>query len=76
MMSNLGQQRRGFIRGLATLLVAPAIVQVSSLMPISVLAQDTQLITRIDILYGYLYVCPEWQLSLPEFQEAFCNVQA
>ena len=61
----LRPSRRGFLVGIAGLLAAPAIVRVSSLMPIKALPAGylmPQLITNIDIIYGYLYVNPEWAL--------------
>lgn len=73
------QSRRGFIRGLGLLLAAPAIIRVSSLMPVKVLPSesvlrmlteynplDGQMIERLDILYGYLMVRPEWAVVVAD----------
>ena len=66
------QTRRGFIRGVGLLLAAPAIVRVASLMPVRALPSEpvmrmltqynvnSQMIERLDVLYGYMWVRPEW----------------
>jgi hypothetical protein len=60
--------RRGFLGGLLAIVSAPAIVRVESLMtlprPINILP-----ITRLDVLYGNLHICPEWQIALDEYSE-------
>lgn len=62
--------RRSFIAGIAAAFAAPAIVKASSLMPVKALEKvryrthydvaSDQLITRCDVLYGYLDVRAEW----------------
>lgn len=72
--------RRGLLRGLGGLLVAPAIVRAGSLMPIRAFGTSKeaqvqqlatnysmvtdQLSTRLDIMWGYLYINPEWPMAL------------
>lgn len=64
--------RRGFITGLTSLIVAPAIVRVESLMPVKVIKQFTlddyvkilekqiQINLEHDILYGIQWIREEW----------------
>lgn len=51
--------RRGFIGGLLGLVAAPAVIRVTRLMPIRA-EVEAELITRLDIGYGYLFARPEW----------------
>lgn len=66
--------RRGFLIGLsATLITAPAIVRVASIMPVKVIPITIDLrriinmvfdenvkLTRLDVLYGRLYIRHKW----------------
>jgi hypothetical protein len=67
--------RRGFLLGLGALITAPAIVQISSLMPIRALSPYLDLslitdydiegcVTQLDVLYGYVTIMPNWGISL------------
>ncbi len=66
--------RRGLITGLISFVAAPAIVRVSSLMPVksydNLWSKITPyspisdvLIDRLDILYGWRKIHPEWPLD-------------
>lgn len=72
--------RRSFFTGLATLIATPAIVRAESLMklaptriifkPSTLVITDYPLdmdVTRLDVLYGYMRVRPEWTAIVPEF---------
>lgn len=65
--------RRGFLRGLGAAaglaLAAPAIVKAESLMRVRGLVLEPRIISRLDVLYGYTYVRPEWAFSLDEYSE-------
>lgn len=51
--------RRSFFAGMgSSLIAAPAIVRVASLMPVRSLSFDA--INRLDILYGFSYPRREW----------------
>lgn len=65
--------RRKFITGLSTLIVAPAIVRVESLMPVRNLdnlkimtLEDYSkyilepMIKRLDVLYDFKHIRPDW----------------
>lgn len=70
--------RRSFFTGLATLIAAPAIVRTESLMKLAptriirptfgldlACGADTTIVTRLDVLYGSMYVRPEWTVLVP-----------
>ena len=50
-------RRRGFLAGLASSSVAPAIVRIESLMPVRV---PLLLVSRIEIVWGGLLISQEW----------------
>jgi hypothetical protein len=79
MRETLTMNRRGFLTGIGALIAAPAIVRYGSLMPVRGIIQSVSLrplsvynvgadqdITRLDVLYGpvfvypFLHVRPEW----------------
>ena len=65
--------RRQFLKGL---FCAPAIIKLAPLMRISALPAeptmrmlmnyhlDGTFVERLDVLYGYLFVCPEWATEI------------
>lgn len=76
--------RRSFFSGLAVALAAPAIVKAEGLMrlaPTEILRPDISLrliteynflempVNRLDVLYSYTQVRPEWTVTLDEYSE-------
>lgn len=53
--------RRSFIAGITAAFAAPAIVKASSLMPVRAIIDRDELVTRCDVMYGFLDVRAEWQ---------------
>jgi hypothetical protein len=79
--------RRKFLTGLVALVAAPAIVRISSIMPVKAFVADAismrtlteyvpdQLIYRLDILYGCLSPWPGWPIIQP-FETSGATVAA
>lgn len=64
--------RRAFIGGLIATLAAPAIVPCSSIWipPAKRLAlPNTELITRLEVMYKYLYIRPVWAMVIGDIIE-------
>lgn len=70
--------RRSFFTGFATLIAAPAIVRAESLMKLGrteiIKPWTPELVTRLDVFYGSMYVKPEWtaaifDITLDEYSE-------
>lgn len=71
-MTIIRPSRRGFLTGFASLIAAPAIVRVGSLMPVKALPAFSSMrglidyvpyageITRLDVLCSRLFIRPEW----------------
>ncbi len=56
--------RRSLITGLISFVAAPAIVRVESLMKIKVIDDYEDICVKyLDILYGKLYIKPEWCIT-------------
>lgn len=73
--------RRGFIGRLIAFVAAPAIVRVSSLMPVRAYDDISfrtiaeyvadQPVDRLDILYGAFVPSPAWQISMYKNSNSF-----
>lgn len=62
--------RRGFITGLVSFVAAPAIVRVSSLMPVKVYSLDAEAIAEIMIDYAMRQASP----PIAQYDQAFMLV--
>lgn len=65
--------RRSFIGGLLSALVAPIAAKIvppiAGTLPISNYASaEGEIVTRLDILYGYCFVKPEWCVAIGEIK--------
>lgn len=68
--------RRGILAGLGLLIAAPAVIRVSNLMPEKHIPPEFSMrnliryepleypIERVDVMFGWMRVSPEWTISI------------